>query len=80
MNELKAMAILEAVHSEEFVRRRCPRRCDGQIIEVDTPLRVGLHEGWLEEYCLDFALGPGAAPTTQGVFTPAGDACLRVGG
>ncbi len=63
MNELKAMAILEAVHSEEFVRRRCPRRCDGQIIEVDTPLRVGLHEGWLEEYCLAFAID--AAGTTS---------------
>jgi hypothetical protein len=31
------------------------------------------HEGWLEEYCLAFALDAAGALSNHGVFTPAGD-------
>ena len=59
------MAILEAVHSKENLRRRVPRRRDGEIVEVESAFRVGLHEGWLEEHCLAFAIDAAGATSTH---------------
>ena len=58
-NELKAMAILEAVHSRARLQEQCYRLCDGKLVEADTFCKLGHYEGWLEEYCLGFALNAG---------------------
>ena len=47
VNELKAMALLEAVHSRERLQQQGIRRCDGTIVEANIFSRWGImKDGW----------------------------------
>ena len=72
VNELKAMAILEAVHTNARLQESCKRLCGGRFVEADSFQKVVQHEGWLEEYCLAFALDDGGAWSgdTMGAAVP----------
>ena len=55
VNELKAMAIVEAVHSGKHLQHtRQFQRRDGIVVEVDTLWNLA-RNGLLEDYCLAFA-------------------------
>ena len=55
MNELKAMAILEAVRSGGRLQQRLQLVRDGRVVQLDTLGELGLEDGLLEDYCLAFA-------------------------
>ena len=74
------MAILEAVHPGAYLQEWYNRRRDGGIIEVNTFHKLRLHEGLLEEYWLEFAIGADGDYCTLGGFTLAGGVCSRAGG
>ena len=40
-NELKAMAISEAVHSRARLQEQCYRLCDGKLVEADIFCKLG---------------------------------------